>query len=89
MPLGDDPNDTGQKPVQQTTFIPTISAQESKKKSVREGRTSMIVGGIFFILGVLATLGSDFEVLWWGAILFGAIMFFTGLVQHSKANRNK
>jgi VIT1/CCC1 family predicted Fe2+/Mn2+ transporter len=60
----------------------------SRAASAAIARRNMVVGGISFLAGVLITIvtyaaaadGGTFVVAW-GAILFGAIQFFKGLVQ--------
>lgn len=54
----------------------------------KTGVTNMLVGGGFFILGLIVTLASYSAAssggtyyLCWGAIIFGAIQFIQGLIQ--------
>ena len=41
----------------------------------------ILVGGLFFFGGLIATI-ADFGYIFYGAIIFGGIQFFRGLYQH-------
>ena len=71
------------KPTQQVTLVPTLDAKDTQQKKASTGRSTMIIGGVVCFIGVLLTLLSGFQTLFWGAILFGGIAFFTGLAQPS------
>jgi len=54
----------------------------------KTGITNMLVGGGFFVLGLIVTIASYSSAssggtyyLCWGAIIFGAIQFIQGLIQ--------
>lgn len=54
--------------------------------------TNMVIGGVFFLLGLIFTIGSYLSAstgstyyLCWGAILFGLIQFIQGLIQYKSA----
>ena len=57
--------------------------------------TKMAVGGIAFIIGLLVTIltytsaltTGGYFVVAWGAILFGAVSFFTGLTEKGRYSR--
>lgn len=60
---------------------------------VREGAGSMAVGGIVCLVGILITAGTynaasdgGHFVVAWGAIVFGAIQFFRGLIAWSNSD---
>ncbi len=58
----------------------------------KTGITNMLVGGGFFVLGLIVTIASysvassgGTYYLCWGAIIFGAIQFIQGLIQYLTA----
>ncbi len=86
MQQGDQPQPPDWRPIQRTTLVPTVDAKGALKSKASSGRNTMIVGGVVCALGVLFTLLSGFQTLFWGAILFGGIAFFSGMAQYAKAN---
>jgi len=60
-----------------------------EKVTKQTGITNMLVGGAFFVVGLIVTIGSFSAAsnsggtyyLCWGAIIFGAIQFIQGLIQ--------
>jgi hypothetical protein len=60
---------------------------EARAKAHREaGQKNMLYGGLWFIGGTVITVGTyqAAEGGAWGAIIFGAIQFFRGLIQASQ-----
>jgi hypothetical protein len=63
--------------------------QQKAKVTKQTGITNMLVGGAFFVVGLIVTIASFSSAassggtyyLCWGAILFGVIQFIQGLVQ--------
>jgi hypothetical protein len=58
----------------------------------KTGISNMLLGGGFFVVGLIVTLGSFSAAssggtyyLCWGAIIFGAIQFIQGLIQYLRA----
>jgi hypothetical protein len=60
-------------------------------------KRSMVFGGMLFIVGLVITVGSYTAaadgggrryVVAWGAMIFGAIRFFYGLVKLTRSNRS-
>lgn len=54
---------------------------EVRKQKKAKGGKNMLFGGLWFGGGLIATMASDGQVLFYGAIIAGAIQFFTGLAQ--------
>lgn len=59
----------------------------SNEGSEEEGSSSggmkdVVVGGIFFVGGTIATI-ADTGYIFWGAIIFGGIQFFRGIMKIS------
>jgi hypothetical protein len=60
-----------------------------EKVTKQTGITNMLVGGAFFVVGLIVTIGSYSSAssgggtyyLCWGAIIFGLIQFIQGLIQ--------
>ena len=63
-------------------------ADRAKNERRVAGRRHMIVGAIICVLGIVVTAityssaehGGSY-VIWWGAIAFGGLQFFRGLIQ--------
>jgi hypothetical protein len=59
----------------------------------KTGITNMLIGGAFFVIGLIVTIGSfasstsNNTILCWGAILFGLIQFIQGLIQFLTAKQ--
>jgi hypothetical protein len=61
----------------------------------KTGTTNMLVGGAFFLVGLIITIASYSSVsssggtyyLCWGAIIFGAVQFVQGLIQFLTAKQ--
>ena len=51
------------------------------------GNKNMFWGAIWCVGGIIFTV-SDTGYIWWGAILFGGIQFFQGLIQSSSSNKD-
>jgi hypothetical protein len=74
----------------QTGYIEGNTKIVRKDKVTKQtGITNMLVGGAFFVVGLIVTIGSYSAAsgsggtyyLCWGAIIFGAIQFIQGLIQ--------
>jgi len=71
------------------TIVTSLSRM--RKKAIREaGRKKMLYGALWCIGGIIVTVitysaasGGGRYIVAWGAIIFGAIQFFRGLVQSS------
>ncbi|RAW00568.1 hypothetical protein [Pseudochryseolinea flava] len=50
------------------------------------GTSSMVIGGLICVGGIIATMATNGQVLFYGAIIVGAIQFIKGLVQASNAD---
>lgn len=60
----------------------------------KTGINNMLIGGAFFVVGLIVTIGSysasssgGTYYLCWGAIIFGAIQFIQGLIQYLTAKK--
>jgi len=73
------------KPTQHVTLVPILNEKSTLQKNSSSGKSTMIIGGIVCALGCMLTLLSGFQTLFWGAILFGGIAFFSGLAQYTKS----
>lgn len=65
----------------------TASITRREPVTKKTGKTNMLVGGGFFVVGLIVTLGSlfsasEYTYLCWGAIIFGLIQFVQGLIQY-------
>lgn len=52
----------------------------SKKENEKSGNRDMLYGAIWLIGGIIATV-ADFGFIFWGAIVFGGIQFFRGVMK--------
>jgi hypothetical protein len=55
----------------------TLSREEIDEETSDSAKKNMIIGAIFCIVGLGATM-ADFGYIFWGAIVFGAIQFIRG-----------
>jgi len=74
-------------PKENVTLAPVLDAAAARQKRAGGGRTTLIIGAVAMVLGCGLTYASNFEVLYWGAILFGGIAVISGLVQLAKAGK--
>jgi hypothetical protein len=65
-----------------------------KVASGKAGRTQMIIGGLLAVAATIVTIVTyatadpgDSYFLWWGGIIFGAILFFQGLAASRSSRR--
>jgi hypothetical protein len=63
-----------------------------QQKTKASGRKSMVSGGMWLIAGLVIvfsnsaqTVGSSYNLLGYGALIFGAVMLITGIVQYVTA----
>jgi hypothetical protein len=73
------------KPIHHVTLVPIVDQKITRKKEASSGKNTMIIGGVICGLGLLLTLLSGFQTLFWGAISLGGIAFIAGLVQYNKS----
>ncbi|HEX2618173.1 MAG TPA: hypothetical protein VHL57_11565 [Flavobacteriales bacterium] len=71
-----------------SSILHTIRARQTERE--QQARKDMLIGGIILVIGIAVTVithynasGGGSYVVAWGAIIFGAIRFFSGM---AKAN---
>jgi hypothetical protein len=74
-------NLTGFIPTQTQIKVAEYVTKASAKKNMLVGALWCIGGTVATIIGFSAASGGGTYLVFWGAIIFGAIQFFTGLVQ--------
>jgi hypothetical protein len=77
---------------EQPAYQQALSAR--KVASGKAGRTQMIIGGVVAVAATIVTIVTyanadpgDTYFVWWGGIIFGAILFFQGLAASRAARR--
>jgi hypothetical protein len=55
------------------------------RKNMLSGAMWLIAGGVIIYSGLKGTTGGSFALLGYGALLFGAVMFISGLIQFIRA----
>jgi hypothetical protein len=71
----------------------TTSITRKDPVTKKTGLNNMLIGGGFFVVGLIVTIasyssassGGGTYYLCWGAIIFGAVQFFQGLIQFLRA----
>lgn len=66
------------------TIVSTLEQQIIDAKKER-AKKDMLYGGLWCIGGTVATL-ANIGFIFWGAIVFGGVQFFRGLINYSKGS---
>jgi hypothetical protein len=74
----------GYIPAQTQIKVLTVGSKETAKKNMLVGALWCVGGTIATIVGASMASGGGTYLVFWGAIIFGAIQFFTGLGQYLK-----
>ena len=72
----------GLNETQASSVIESITKYKNENKT-KAGNKNILYGAFWFIGGIVATAVSEGEVLFYGAIIAGAIQLIMGLVQSS------
>lgn len=62
-------------------------APEIARRKKAAGPKNMAIGGGIGLLGVIATVATEGAVLFYGAVISGAILFFIGVYQAATAGK--
>jgi hypothetical protein len=66
-------------PDEEINFIVDQALKKSSGPQNRKAQKDIIVGGIFFGLGIILT-AANIGYIFWGAIVFGGIQMFRGII---------
>jgi hypothetical protein len=65
-----------------STVLANITKYHKEEKS-KAANSNMLIGGLVCAGGIIATMMSEGQVLFYGAILFGGLQFLIGLIKSS------
>lgn len=66
------------------SIVSTLEQQITDAKTER-AKKDMLYGGLWCVGGTVATL-ANIGFIFWGAIVFGGVQFFRGLINYSKSS---